>query len=395
MSLEVRPLGVKCNLHCQYCYQNPERDAGNVIHQYDLGAILETLRCETQPFTLFGGEPLLLPLPDLEQLFALGLKAHGENGIQTNGTLITAAHIVLFKQYQVGVGISLDGPGPLNDARWAGTLKRTREQTAKAEAAIEALCAAGVPTSLIITLHRANASPAALPILGAWLRHLEVIGVHSVRLHLLEIDDPAIGAKYALAPRENLEVLRYFEQLEPELPFLHLDVFGEMRAMLQGEDEEVACVWRACDPYTTEAVQGLEGNGQRSNCGRTNKDGVGFVKANRDGYKRYLALYLTPQSAGGCQGCRFFLMCKGQCPGTAIDGDWRNRTSDCETWKQLFIYLEGRLQAEGITPLSLLPLRQHAENFMLQAWANGRNPSLRSALSLLQGQNKTVAVDDT
>ena len=28
----------------------------------------------------------------------------------------------LFKQYQVGVGISLDGPAPLNDARWGDTL---------------------------------------------------------------------------------------------------------------------------------------------------------------------------------------------------------------------------------------------------------------------------------
>ncbi|MEL6534525.1 MAG: radical SAM protein [Bacteroidota bacterium] len=386
MSLEVRPLGVKCNLHCQYCYQNPERDAGNVLHKYDLDAMVDTLEQEDDSFTLFGGEPLLMPLPDLERLFALGYAKHGENGIQTNGTLVTDEHIALFKKYRVGVGVSLDGPGSLNDARWAGTLDKTRLQTAKAEAAIEKLCAEGVPTSLIITLHQANANPDALPILGDWLHHLEVIGVESVRLHLLEVDDPAIGEKYSLTPEDNLRILRYFEALEAQLPFLHLDVFGEMRAMLQGEDEQASCVWRACDPYTTEAVQGLEGNGQRSNCGRTNKDGVSFVKSNKDGYERYLALYLTPQSAGGCSDCRFFLMCKGQCPGTSIDGDWRNRTADCETWKQLFIYLEKRLQEEDITPLSLSPLRQHVENFMLQAWAQGNNPSVRQALSMLHGQ---------
>ena len=386
MSLEVRPLGVKCNLHCQYCYQNPERDAGNVLHSYDLDAIVATLEQEADDFTLFGGEPLLMPLPDLERLFALGYAKHDGNGIQTNGTLVTDAHIDLFRKYRVGVGVSLDGPGSLNDARWAGTLEKTRQQTAKAEAAIEKLCAEGIPTSLIITLHQANANPDALPILGDWLHHLEVIGVESVRLHLLEVDDPAIGEKYALGPEDNLRILRYFEALEDKLPFLHLDVFGEMRDMLQGEDEMASCVWRACDPYTTEAVQGLEGNGQRSNCGRTNKDGVSFVKSNADGYERYLALYLTPQAHGGCSDCRFFLMCKGQCPGTAIDGDWRNRTADCETWKQLFIYLEKRLQDEGITPLSLSPLRKHVENYLLQAWAQGNNPSVRSALSMLHGQ---------
>ena len=35
MSVELRPLGVKCNIECQYCYQNPQRDAGNVLHKYD------------------------------------------------------------------------------------------------------------------------------------------------------------------------------------------------------------------------------------------------------------------------------------------------------------------------------------------------------------------------
>ena len=60
-----------------------------------------------------------------------------------------------------------------------------------------------------------------------------------------------------------------------------------------------------------------------SNCGRTNKDGVDYLKSDHQGYERYIALYNTPHEHGGCKGCRFFLMCKGQCPGTAIDGDWQ------------------------------------------------------------------------
>ena len=80
-------------------------------------------------------------------------------------------------------------------------------------------------------------------------------------------------------------------------------------------------------------MQGIEGTDQRSNCGRTNKDGIDFVKSDREGFERYLALYYTPQEYGGCKDCRFFLMCKGQCPGTAIDRDWRNRTEHCEVWK--------------------------------------------------------------
>ena len=34
MGIEVRPLGVRCNIGCLYCYQNPQRDADNFIKTY-------------------------------------------------------------------------------------------------------------------------------------------------------------------------------------------------------------------------------------------------------------------------------------------------------------------------------------------------------------------------
>jgi uncharacterized protein len=152
---------------------------------------------------------------------------------------------------------------------------------------------------------------------------------------------------------------------------LEFDLFDDMRRMLLGQDESSACVWNACDPYTTRAVQGVEGHGQRSNCGRTNKDGIDFVKGDKPGFERYLALYATPQEVGGCRECRFFLMCKGQCPGTAIDGDWRNRTEHCEVWKAVYGHLETELLAEGKQPLSLSPQRNDIEQSLLAGWRQG------------------------
>src|SRR5262245_34770509 len=126
MSVEARPLGVKCNLSCEYCYQEPQREAGNVAREYDLSAMQRTLLREGQPFSIFGGEPLLLPLADLEELMAFGLANFGYTAIQTNGSLLEEEHISLFLKYKVHVGVSLDGPGPLNDARRQGT-RDTRE----------------------------------------------------------------------------------------------------------------------------------------------------------------------------------------------------------------------------------------------------------------------------
>jgi sulfatase maturation enzyme AslB (radical SAM superfamily) len=63
MSVELRPLGVACNIQCQYCYQNPQRDAGNVPRSYDLDAMKAAVEREGGPITLFGGEALLVPEP--------------------------------------------------------------------------------------------------------------------------------------------------------------------------------------------------------------------------------------------------------------------------------------------------------------------------------------------
>ena len=391
MNVELRPLGVKCNIQCQYCYQNPQRDAGNILQSYSLEKMMSSIERAGGPFSLFGGEALVVPEDDLEALFSWGLKKYGGNAIQTNGTLINERHIQLFKKYCVRVGVSVDGPGELNDVRWAGSLERTRAATASSHEAIERLCREGIIPGLIITLHRNNATADKLPIMHNWVRHLERLGVRSARLHILEVDHESVRDKYALTTQENREAMLSFAALEEELTTLKFDVFADMRNLLLGQDRDVTCVWGACDPYTTRAVQGVEGNGQTSNCGRTNKDGIDFTKSSVEGFERYLALYQTPQEHGGCQGCRFFLMCKGECPGTAIDGDWRNRTEQCEVWKGLYECLEGRMIADGLTPLSVSPLRPGVEQAFLQTWARGRNTTIARVLGEMSQAKQSAA----
>ena len=383
MSAELRPLGVQCNIQCQYCYQNPQRDAGNLSSSYDMEKMKEGVEKVGRGFTLFGGEALLVPEKDLEELWSWGLQKYGSNGVQTNGTLINDNHIRMFKQYKVGVGISIDGPKEMNDVRWNGTLARTREATAKTERSIEKLCDESIPPSLIVTLHRANATSDKLPRMREWFLHLDKSGIRDVRLHILEVDDRTIGQKYALTAQENIEAYLYFAELEKEFANLRFDMFGELRDLLLGFDNHSTCVWNACDPLTTRAVQGVEGNGQTSNCGRTNKDGIDVIKADVEGFERYVALYHTPQENNGCSGCRFFSMCKGQCPGTAIEGDWRNKTEHCLVWFTLFEHFEQQLCEKGKMPLSLSPLRINVEQALVQGWIKGDNFGLNNCLMAL------------
>lgn len=382
MQVELRPLGVKCNLACKYCYQHPQRAACGAVGRYDIDAMKSAVEQEGGSFVLFGGEPLLVPESDLEELWSWGFQRSGSNTVQTNGTAVSEAHIRMFKQYNVSVGISIDGPGELNCLRWAGSAERTSEATVRTEAAIERLCREGVSPTLIVTLHRENANASRLPRLMEWIMVLDRMGVTFVRLHILESENDLNRKNYGLTDAENIDVFLALARFERSLLHLRFDVFGDIRALLLGRDGRAACVWTACDPYTTAAVHGVEGLGQRSNCGRTNKDGVDYVKAATPGFERYLALYKTEHEFGGCSGCRFFLVCKGQCPGTAIDGDWRNRTADCSVWMKLLEFFEQELIAMGKTPITAQPdLRSRLEQSLIDAWRQGRNPKIETLMA--------------
>lgn len=391
MTVEVRPIGEKCNIKCVYCYQEGIRAAGNVESRYSIEAMIDRLDRLGERFTLFGGEIMMVPDRDLERLFAYGLSAHGGCGLQTNGTLVAPHHVDLFERYHVRIGVSIDGPGALNDARWAGSDAVTRQGTAHTEGLIETLARRGNPPSVIVTLHQANASAGRLPVLCDWLRFLDVVGVRRVRLHVLEVDSADVGAGLMLDPVEALDVMRTLRALERDLAGLRFDVFDEVAAMLRADDAHASCIFQLCDPYATRAVIGVEGDGRLTNCGRTYKDGVGYLKTERPAYARQLSLYRTPQAEGGCQGCRFFLTCKGNCPGMAQGGDWRRRTADCHLWFGLFEDAEAMVLGEGTIPLSLAPERPAMERLAIEAWSAGLNPTLATLQTMATTPADNVA----
>jgi uncharacterized protein len=353
------------------------RDAGNLASPFEMDKVMNVLKNRKEDFILFGGEPLLLPIEHVEELWKYGLERHGKNGIQTNGTLFTEAHFDLVKKYKVHVGISLDGPDDMNDTRWAGNLKLTREKTQKTLDAIKRLCELKLYPSLIITLHKRNATEELLPRLKEWLLEMESWGVNSARLHTLEIEYDSVSESLALSPERNAEVLLEMAKFETDvLKTLRFDIFSDIKKYMMMDDNGTTCVWAGCDPYTTRAVQGLDGQGVQTNCGRSNKEGINFKKSDSEGFERYLALYNTPEEYNGCKDCRFWLMCKGQCPGTSEKGDWRNRTDLCGTWKIIFDYFEKDFESKGIVPISKSPIRPKLEQRMIKYWQNGQNPHL-------------------
>lgn len=115
-----------CNLDCDYCYL-AQRSSTARISREVLSRTFEQVfasRHVRDAFTVVwhAGEPLVLPIGFYEDAFAL-IREHNVAGIevshsfQTNGTLITPAWCDFLDRERVRIGVSVDGPAFLNDAR--------------------------------------------------------------------------------------------------------------------------------------------------------------------------------------------------------------------------------------------------------------------------------------
>jgi uncharacterized protein len=357
MTTEVRPLGEACQLVCDYCYQEPVRYAHNLHAKYDMDKMIEQIdKANTKSINFFGGEILLVKEKDLEFLFDYAHKKFGSSSIQTNGALINDNHIRMFKQYNVTVGISIDGPNELNGLR---KLRRdpakTHEATAATMANISKIRDAGLSSGIIITLHRENCSPDRFPRLLNFIRWLGDIGIKGGNIHTLEEESTMSTKDYVLTPEENIDIFLKLAQFmsKEENKDLQWNPFAQIKGQLLANDDDVLCYWRRCDPLNTQAVHGIEGDGTISNCGRTNKEGINWTKAPGHHFARYISFYNTPTEMGGCQGCRFWSVCGGSCPGEAIDGDFRNKTTHCAMQKAMLTHYENELVEEGYEPFTL------------------------------------------
>ena len=411
MSLEYRPVGVGCNLGCDYCYETSTRDQGHII-RHDKNKVWSALSSTETYWSLFGGEAMLIPFEELEELLALAFSKFKRSGIQTNGTLIQDRHIDLFVKYNTNVGLSIDGPGELNDSRAVpGNIEATRRMTERSHWALHALAKRakdvnipGLMPSLIVTLHSGNIGAQYQERFIEWLWELDGLGISWMNLHVMEMD--ARASKWALPIEESIKFMLRLWDIAPTFKNLRFSTFDEIMSLLKGRDQEVGCIWHACDPWNTAAVQGLEGDGSPSHCTRTNKDGKAWLPASGSGkptqhaignfpgnrfHERQLSLYVTPQEHGGCKDCRFWSMCKGQCPGcgeasvTEAHGDWRYRTTYCTLYKALFTEGETRLIAVGDTPVSKHPKREQIEHAMYQLWAQGQDAPLNQILDVANG----------
>jgi uncharacterized protein len=156
-----------CNINCSYCYL-PDRSNKHVISQATVTKLFTELFASgwnNPELTVLwhAGEPLAVPISFYREAFATIERLRPKDGpwpvrvrhsFQTNGMLIDDAWCDFFKEWNVGVGISIDGPRELHDANrktrsGAGTFDKTI-------AGVRRLRDAGYPFHILSVLGRAS-----------------------------------------------------------------------------------------------------------------------------------------------------------------------------------------------------------------------------------------------
>jgi uncharacterized protein len=119
----AKPTGPICNLDCTYCFYlekeklHPGKKSWAMAPEVQEHFIRDYIASQDTPEVTFawqGGEPTLLGVEffqravALQQQYADGKTVH--NTFQTNGVLLNDAWCGFFKEYNVLVGLSIDGP---------------------------------------------------------------------------------------------------------------------------------------------------------------------------------------------------------------------------------------------------------------------------------------------
>jgi uncharacterized protein len=128
----VYKISERCNLACDYCYfffkgddsykSHPPLASGQLTRSLVdfLNDAVSSYNIKTINLVLHGGEPLMMPKAKFIALCET-LKAEYVGKVplniamQTNGALITPEWIEILERFNVGVGVSFDGPAHIND----------------------------------------------------------------------------------------------------------------------------------------------------------------------------------------------------------------------------------------------------------------------------------------
>jgi uncharacterized protein len=248
-----------CNLDCSYCYL-PDRGNRKRISpetmERTFAWVLES-GLVRRPYTIVwhAGEPLVLPTAFYEDALTTAARFASpdrqvSHSFQTNGTLINDEWCAFFQRPGVRVGVSVDGPAYLHDAK-----RRTRSgggTHARVMAGIERLQRHGVPFHVITVLTRE-----ALDYPDELHAFYVENGIEHVGFNVEEIEGPNEGSSLSVddaASRYRDFMSRFFDLAVASDPPIRVREFDNMISAVMYTGEEGSLSAQEATPFAIVSV---------------------------------------------------------------------------------------------------------------------------------------------
>ena len=323
-----------CNLDCSYCYLPNRSDTSRMSMQ----TLEHTVRAVARggwagpklSVIWHAGEPLVVGPEWYEEAFAVvrGIMppdVEVQHHFQTNAVLVNPAWCSFIARHGVKIGVSVDGPAFLHDAR-----RKTRDGKgthAKVERGIALLRAAGIPFHTIGVLTRASlAHPDEI------FDYFATLGARRVGFNVEEVEadnatsslmNASVEAEYRTFWRRMLE--RHREALEP-FPIREVErvvgalaspLFGRLRGTQENEPGRIVSVgWDgAFSTWSPEMLGGAHARLGSLSLGTSLEAGL------TDDARRRLVVVQEEITAGiaACERtCKYFDFCLGGVPSNKL-----------------------------------------------------------------------------
>lgn len=324
-------LTTRCNLRCRYCYNGDASVQGDMSESV-LDRALEMASEGDEPLhiQITGGEPALVP--DLVNVVLARAREKIRRpysvGFQTNGTLLNSDLIRMLKEFNVQVGISVDGLPSVHES-----LRGDARSTFRSLSMLEAL---GVP-------FRVTAVVTAQNVLFLDKLLLALAGFEFCRgigLDLLVRKGRALSSE-AITPPSPGELRRSVRSLLQALELVN------KRRSVPVTVREFEKLWRALSSSRSQGFcHAAEGrsiavmpDGSIFPCGQTAGDErflLGDVWNHNDDKRR--ALVSIRLSGDSCENCPLADLCPGDCP-SRVFYNQNDAGLACEMYRTMWEFL--------------------------------------------------------
>lgn len=363
-----KTVGEACNLACDYCYYshvagNPSgvRAIPQTILEPFLADYMDHVAGGEASFVWQGGEPTLAGLPYFQSVVALEAR-HARphtrigNSVQTNGILLNDAWAQFFRQYRFLVGVSLDGPEAIHDARridahHGGSFRRAMR-------GIDHLRKNGVEYNILTVINKYNVSKARELI--QWYRSEGFTWVQFIPCMEFSAQSTGDVRTYEITPDQYGLFLCEAFDVWREDPSFSIRMFDNMIMTLGGSSGDMCILQELCPPFIV-----VEKDGSAYPCdfligpewvlGNIATTSV-FDMIASDRYRAFRRL--KPNIASECRTCDWLSLCHGGCPRTRLGGVGMDTVDFfCESYKMLYSRAVPLIKGYSQRPSQGIPLQ--------------------------------------